>query len=465
MKKDEVKPIPPAPPEAKGWGILKWIGPAFIVSSMDVGGGEMIMASTVGARFGPWLAWTILLCAFMIYWATQECARYAMLTGETPLKGFSRVSKWLAAIVLFAEWLWTSFFSIGIIANAGTAAYWLTGIGSWQIWAILLYLFIVIVLIAPPWIYSVLEKICTASALIQITGMIICAAAVTTLGGLADFIKGMFSFGYLPPGADLMLWLGLIGSGFGSGAGTALAAAYYIRERGIGVAKYIGRVTGLLGKAEEVPVEGYRPSTDEESKRNFKDWLKIVRTNLVGVLWPINLFGALIFMYVATLVLKPKGLVPSGMETVSVVAENFRAVFGTFGWYLFMVVALFNLWDTMLGCIDRDCRIEGNGIRVLFKPAAKYSERFWYMFILIQAFITGSVVFFLGTPFQLFLLQAIFTAIQAPIVVFAIFMLRKFVPKEYRASKFTYAMIVISIIFYIVTAVLSIASRFGVKIA
>ncbi|MEM2178782.1 MAG: Nramp family divalent metal transporter [Candidatus Methanomethylicaceae archaeon] len=461
-----LKPIPPAPPEAKGLGILKWIGPAVIISAMDVGGGEMIMASTVGAKYGPWLAWTILVGAFMIYWATQESARYSALTGETPLYGFYRVHPILAWIAFLSEIIWTLFFSVGIIANSGEAAYWLSGeILPWQFWAILLYLLIVIVLIAPKWIYWVLEKITTISAIIQIGGMIICAIVVTTLTGLVEFIMGMFSFGYLPPGADLALVLGLVGSGFGSGAGTALAAGYYVRERGIGIAGYIGKVRGLLGKEEEIPVKGFKPSTDHESISNWKNWLKIIRTNILGVLWPINLFGGLIFMYVATLVLRPKGLVPSGMKTVSVVAENFKVILGPAGWTLFMIVGLFNLWDTMLGCIDRDCRIEGNAIRFLVPGLEKkISERKAYMLILVLSFLCGSMFLFVEKPFFLFLLQAIFSAVVAPIIVFCFFMTRKLLPKEYRAHPIVYAFIIISIIYYCIMAVLGVASAFGIKL-
>lgn len=83
---------------------LKFLGPGFILSASIVGSGELIATTLLGGKAGYILFWVIILSCLVKVAMQLEFGKRAILTGETPMKSFSRLpgaskGKWPVWIV------------------------------------------------------------------------------------------------------------------------------------------------------------------------------------------------------------------------------------------------------------------------------------------------------------------------------------------------------------------------------
>jgi len=90
---EETIEYPPLSPDLSGdWTrLLRVFGPGAIIAPVTVGTGETIFAPRVGAVFGYAMLWVVL--AAVVFKAVQVYAgaRYIVLTGEHPLRAWSRI--------------------------------------------------------------------------------------------------------------------------------------------------------------------------------------------------------------------------------------------------------------------------------------------------------------------------------------------------------------------------------------
>ena len=63
-------------------GRLRFLGPGMITSAAVVGSGELLTATTLGAKVGFMLFWLILISTFVKVWVQIELARWSISTGS-----------------------------------------------------------------------------------------------------------------------------------------------------------------------------------------------------------------------------------------------------------------------------------------------------------------------------------------------------------------------------------------------
>ncbi len=76
------------------------IGPGLVFALSVVGAGDYVSNAAIGATYGTALLWVLLLAAACRYVWVEACARYVLVTGETPFQGFARISPALVWLVL-----------------------------------------------------------------------------------------------------------------------------------------------------------------------------------------------------------------------------------------------------------------------------------------------------------------------------------------------------------------------------
>ncbi|WP_198684033.1 Nramp family divalent metal transporter [Brachybacterium sp. YJGR34] len=75
-----------------GWrASVKYFGPGLIVSASVVGAGELVTATSLGARAGFVLLWLVVVSTLVKVAVQVEMARYAIITGEGAMEGYNRV--------------------------------------------------------------------------------------------------------------------------------------------------------------------------------------------------------------------------------------------------------------------------------------------------------------------------------------------------------------------------------------
>ena len=130
---------PPVSPNLSGsWTrLLRVFGPGAIIASVTVGTGETIFAPRVGALFGYAMLWVVL--AAVVFKAVQVYAgaRYIVLTGEHPLRAWSRIPgprAWVAKLVGVVSVIAFPMWAAALSDALGSLCIWITGIGSRSSW-------------------------------------------------------------------------------------------------------------------------------------------------------------------------------------------------------------------------------------------------------------------------------------------------------------------------------------------
>src|SRR5918997_3647828 len=103
LRQESVTYEPPGPELAGGWaGLLRAFGPGAVIASVTVGTGETIFAPRVGAAFGYALLWVVVAAVFFKAVQVYTGARYLVLTGEHPLRAWTRIPgprAWVAKLI------------------------------------------------------------------------------------------------------------------------------------------------------------------------------------------------------------------------------------------------------------------------------------------------------------------------------------------------------------------------------
>ncbi len=449
-----VKSIPKPPIGAETFrGVLAWLGPAYIMAAMEIGSGELVFCAQAGARVGMILAWTILLSAIFKVTNNEFAVRYVMATGESPIMMYQRIHPvfctfyWIIQLIV-RHWMFWPAGAALTMAGIVIEGYGVKGVDP-VIIGLALYAIILPLLLVAKRAYEVVEKACLIMVIAMFISMIIIGALVTTPERIAETFIGLFSFGVLPAGAaDLAVRL--LAWAFGGGPEESLKYGIYVREKGYGMASEVAKVARHSGREEEPVLIGWRPSTDPESLKNWRIWLRIAQTDLWAVYLPIGLLGSLIFMYAASWILRPAGLIPSGYKLAVVQAEFFRKFFGEFGAMVYLFLAMVVLWSTAVGNMDAYSRIVASSIRVNFPWFRKMSEyRLWASLVIIYFLLMIPAMVGIRQP-ELLLLIDIYLSVVLMALAFLVPFIANilWIPKEFRPHPIKFVILAAGIAFY-----------------
>jgi len=451
-------PKPPAGTETLR-GVIAWLGPAYIMAAMEVGSGELIFSAQAGARVGMILAWTLLLSAIFKTTNNEFAIRYVMATGESPMMMYQRIHPifctfyWVVQLIIRHWMFWPAGAALAM-AGIIIEGYGVKGVDP-VIIGLILYVIILPLLLAVKRAYEVVEKACTIMVIAMFISMLVVGALVTTPERFGEALVGLFSFGVIPVGAaDLAIRL--LAWAFGGGPEESLKYGLYVREKGYGMASEVAKVARHSAKEEEPVIVGWKPSTDSESIKNWKVWLRIAQTDLYGVYLPIGLLGSLIFMYCATWILKPAGLVPSGYKVAVVQSEFFRMFFGEFGAMVYLFLAMVVLWSTAIGNMDAYPRIVASALRVNFPWVRKVSEyKLYATLVILYFFLMIPAMVGIKQP-EILLLIDIYLSVLLMALAFIVPFIANllWIPKEFRPHPIKFVILAGGIAFYLYFAVL-----------
>jgi hypothetical protein len=258
-------PLPPLP------GMLTALGPGVIFMALAQGSGELIFWPYTIAKYGLTFLFLLLPACLLQFPIIYEIGRYTLLTGESIFQGFIRLNRFLALLLWLLMTL--SFLWFGAFAAAGgTSLAALTDLPSgWSrreqtlFWAYLsMALFLGAILLSKV-IYRLIETFMWCVALLTLVGLLWASANPEALNALPSFLKGLvFPQRPMPrpwDPADATKLLTAI-TFAGLGGFWTLFYSYWIRDKGAGMAHYMGRITGpITGKPEAIPDSGFTRAT------------------------------------------------------------------------------------------------------------------------------------------------------------------------------------------------------------
>jgi hypothetical protein len=400
----EVREMPPPPPKTLG-SFLKWAGPAVVLGALSVGGFEAYQAGYVAANKWVGIYWVYVVSCFFQLLLNNEIARYTIATGETALQGFTRLKPakfwgWVTALFCIIQQGWPAW--IGGAA-AGVAA--MFGIAQWQ-WVGMVALGVVFFVFAgSKRVYDTLEKIMYACFVVATFGLAFLTIFMTNWTAVREVSWGWVALGTIPAGITLTAigpFLNQPAGGFWNFWHT-----YWVREKGMGMASYFGRVTGLIAPAEEIRRSGYMFNTDNPNEvERFRGWLWMNTTTLAVF---FIILGGILFTYFASLAGYSAATiynmqVPSGVKIATILAEIFKSAFGQFGWYLFIIVLIFALFDSQFSVYDGISRMFADVVAVETNATDRRPYRFWYFLMMAILCGAGMITVWMRTPYILWVI-------------------------------------------------------------
>jgi len=396
-------------------GVFAYVGPGILWAALAQGSGELIWWPYLTAKYGGAFLGLLIPASLLQYWVNIEICRYVVATGENPLTGFTRMARWFTYTVMVGiiiENVWFGAYS----AAGGTALASLTGFppgwspkGQSLFWGYLTIAIYLFALIFGKVVYNIVEKISMAVVVITMAGIIFALAQPKVVG-----VAGPFWTALLPhftwPGnwdpKDLNILVTSIAYA-GAGGFGQLFIGYWIRDKGFGMGKLIGRVTSpITGEEEAIPATGYYFKDTEENKRNFLGWMKAVHfTNFVGVF--LNTLTTIIMSWLAFALLLPTGKIPKGWEIAVVQSAFFEVAWGPIGKALFLIVAAAFLCDVWIQLTDGWSRVFADFLYANFEATRKKHFRFWYYVFVAVFTVLTTTTMLTGQPGTLIAIRGV----------------------------------------------------------
>ena len=387
-------------------GLWLMLGPAFVWAAIAQGSGELIWWPYFAAKYGLAFVGLLLPASLIQFFINREVSRYTAITGKGIWSGFLSLGGLFAYplfLLCFVNFLWLG----GYASAGGTALFDLTSFpagfsdrGGTLFWAYVLMIGFSGVFLFSKIIYKSLENFMKIVSAITIVVLIFTALQPQVRYAAGEFFKNFFN-------PLSITWPKTWDTSDSSHLVTAIAFAgmggflnllysYWMKDKGVGMAKYTEKVKGLLVKDESIDEEKDLIFADtEENKIMWKGWLKFLNfDSLLAV--SINAITAGLTTFLAFAILFPQGIFPSGWKITVIQAQFFESSLGQAGRILFLLVASAFMIDTWVGLVDGVARQFADFV-VKVKSFGK-NFRFWYYFWLGFLIITSLITIAVAQP-------------------------------------------------------------------
>jgi len=377
------------------------IGPSVILAGLSIGSGEFVLWPRLTAEWGFALFWACWIGVTLQFFLNMEIERYSLATGESAVAGFFRLSRWLGPVFLVCSvlpWVWP-----GWATGAATLLFWEVGLPV-QPAAIAGLLLCGVILSLGPVVYRTVERIQFVLVAVIFSALVVLAFAIVRGEHVLALLHGALQVGSVPAGVHLPLLLGALAFA-GAGGAVNLAQSNYIKDKGYGMGRWIGRITSpFTGREEAVSDVGFTFAASEENLAHWRRWWR--RTNaehFLGFFVPCLLSLALFALLAAALL--PAGApVSEGFGFIRDEAIEIERRFGVLGRRLFYLTGIAVLLSTELALIDAISRVAADLLKLSFlrERAVTLSQLYFAVVWILIGF--GVLVLLLGLDQPLFLL-------------------------------------------------------------
>ncbi len=430
------------PPTSFG-GMLKKLGPGFILSAAIVGSGELIATTTLGAEAGFVTFWVVLVSCFSKVAIQIEFGKHAIYSGEPVMAAFNKLPgpKWGKGNWSIWTWLVIQVFKLlqigGIIGGVSITLNIAFPQISIVVWAFVTA--IVASLLVFQGYYRFIEKF-----------SIIMIGIFTLLT-----FTSLYFLQYTPFAINAEnIWQGL---------------TFDLPTAAVGVAIAAFGITGVGG--DEIMYYNYwciekgyatftGPRDDSEAwEKRAKGWIKVMYLDAVVSMLVYTLVTAAFYLLGAA-VLHAEGTVPEGYAMVETLSRIYTTTLGEWARSVFLIGAVIVLFSTVFSALASWTRIFSDAFGQLgwinfFNPKVRKKSIAWlaWIFPLIWAFL----FLFIQLPVLMVLVGGFVTSILLMIVVYAAFHFRyKRLPASLKPG------IIYDVAFYISAIVIVFVGIYGI---
>ena len=452
------------------------VGPSIILAGLALGSGEFIIWPGIAYASGFVFFWAAMLGIITQYFINLEIERWTLVTGETALTGFCRMSwhwSWIFLILNIVPWMWP-----GWGTGAAQLGSWLvfgpvevvkegvTHYGAYYVQPIAVALLILcgVALTAGPVVYDTVERIQTFLVALLLVLVCIVAAVVVRADAVTALLSNIWRVGEMPASNTGLGMIELLGAIAFAGAGGSLnlGQSNYIMDKGYGMGQYIGRITSpLTGKEEPIADTGFHFRHTPENMARWQGWWRaaniehffsFLMTCIVTLLLLSLITYSLLYDEQGVLRDSAKGL-GTGINFVWKQAELLGE--RPFGWFLktaYLIAGVAILFTTELGVLDAGSRISADIVKTNFLrnndkwPMGRLYFAFLWAEIALGSFIT---IFFTKEPVELLRIAAAMNgAVMFLFSLTLLYMNNKILSRRLSMSPLRFVMVVWSCGFY-----------------
>ena len=350
----------PAPPPFSFRNMMKVIGPGAIMAATSIGGGEWLVGPAAAVKYSAsiFLIVTVAIIFQMVF--NLEAIRYTLYTGEPIYGGIMRLKPGPKFWAVF--YAIVGFFQLGWPALAGSAAAallaaWLgrlpeSGDRTYQIViTIILIIFVVLVLSFGGTVERMLEMFAWTMLAVVFGFLLLVNLTFVPFSHWWTTFSGFFSFSGVPKPVDWLL-IGSLAATAGSGGLGNLTITNWVRDKGWGMGSTVGAIPSAIGGVQiQLSHVGKVFKVTPENLARWKEWLRYVHADQIGVWGFFCFFGMFLNVNLATFI------VPHGTDMQGLAAGAYQAKYlSEKAWTGFWFVTLFNgfwlLFKTQLGNTD-----------------------------------------------------------------------------------------------------------------
>lgn len=408
---DELARIPDRVLPAPGRGDLpepvplrKMIGPSVILAGLSIGSGEFVLWPRLTAEFGFAVFWGCWIGVTIQFFLNMEIERWTLVTGESAVVGFIRLSRVFAPIFLLCgtlPWIWP-----GWATGAATLLHWEFGtpvtavaIGSLVLCGAILSL--------GPVVYrtvEVIQFVLVAAIVVLLVGI---AAFVVRLETVVALLDGALRVGSIPDGMELPLLFGALAFA-GAGGSINLAQSNYINDKGYGMGRWIGRITSpFTGREEGAGSIGVVFGGSAENLARWRVWWRRTNVEHFFSFFALCLLTLTLFCLIAASLLGA-GPVSEGFGFIEDQAEALATRFGPGARHVYLGVGIAVLFTTELALLDAVARVAADVLKMGILRRKDHSLSRLYIAVVWSLIAFGIVVLAAGfdQPLTLLILSA-----------------------------------------------------------
>jgi Mn2+/Fe2+ NRAMP family transporter len=378
---------------------IKWLGPAFIFTASQIGGGELITVPLMGAYLGMNCLYLAPIIAYIKIFGQFYLVQYGVVRGKTFLQT-SWDKKWLRWMffALMLGCILHSMLLAGLLGQTGGIFDYLFLLPP-NVWIIIIT--VVGFLIVFTRNYNILEK--TSSILLWVFLALITVVTILFWPPLNDWIKAIIPvFPTAIEGLETdsgLMTLAVLFVVLGSGFGPTVSYIWFAKDKKMGMFEPYEK--GIELELEELT---------KEEKERLKGWRKVVLyQNLVSA--TILSFFSVMIWIAAAQTLHVNNIQPVGDDLIPQMVSIFTSTYGEWSGIIFILCGALALFSSILGPLYGFSRLweeslERFGFYNRFKIKKKTVYRICLTFFALLPLI---FILFIGRPMFLFSLASMLT--------------------------------------------------------
>ncbi len=400
--------------------LRQMIGPSIILAGLALGSGEFILWPYITFRCGFVFFWACILAVVMQYFLNMEIMRWTLATGESAVAGFVRLSRswaWVFLLLNVLPWMipaWSKGAAqiIGwLIFGATTSAEGNIIAGPYDTYIAIATMFLCgIILTAGPVVYETVEKVQFVLVLLIMVIVIGIAAWLTVLrpDAIVTQITSTLTLGYphfYPPMDESLTPMALLGALAFAGAGGTmnLSQSNYIKDKGYGMGKHLGRITSpLTGNEEAISETGYHFPHDEANLARWKKWWRAAGLEhfvsflltCIICLTLLTLISYILFYDASGKLTVDPAKYKEGLGFVWAETLRLTELIHPLAKFLFLIMGVAILFTTEFGVLDAASRISTDLVKLTWlRDNPRWSEgRLYFWFLWGEIFLGSSIL-------------------------------------------------------------------------